>query len=130
MKTETDTSDLYNSKMAIPDSVFDVDTDLTHIPGFKEGRLPPCIKAICSKYASVFTKPLIADKRIKFEPTTLPLNKGVKPTRRTKTCQKTPLHWKRTMDKMITALLKSEMIEQVKEGTGEYLFEAFLVPKP
>ena len=43
---------------------------------------------------------------------------------------KKTLHWKRTIDKMIDALLKVEMIEKVKEGTGDFLFEAFLVPKP
>ena len=32
--------DLFNSRMAIPDSVFDTNTDVTLIPGFKEGRLP------------------------------------------------------------------------------------------
>lgn len=46
------------------------------------------------------------------------------------TCRRTPLHWKRTLDEMIDALLKAKMIEQVREGTGDFLFEAFLVPKP
>ena len=46
------------------------------------------------------------------------------------TCRRTPLHWKRTLDEMIDALLKDKMIEQVREGTGDFLFEAFLVPKP
>ena len=30
---------------------------------------------------------------------------------------------------MIVALLEADMIEKVTEGTGEFLFEAFLVPK-
>ena len=34
------------------------------------------------------------------------------------------------MDKMIDALLKVEMIEKVQEDTGDFLFKAFLVPKP
>ena len=34
------------------------------------------------------------------------------------------------MDEMIDALLEADMIEKVTEGTGEFLFEAFLVPKP
>ena len=31
---------------------------------------------------------------------------------------------------MIDALLKAEMIEKVQEDTGDFLFKAFLVPKP
>ena len=34
------------------------------------------------------------------------------------------------MDEMIDALLEADMIGKVTEGTGELLFEAFLVPKP
>ena len=34
------------------------------------------------------------------------------------------------MDKMLDALIDAEMIEKVTEGTGDFLFEAFLVPKP
>ena len=34
------------------------------------------------------------------------------------------------MDEMIDALLKAEMIIKVTESTGDFLFEAFLVPKP
>ena len=34
------------------------------------------------------------------------------------------------MDEMITSLLKAEMIKQVNKGTGNFFFEAFLVPKP
>ena len=67
--------------MAIPDSMFNTDTDLTLIPGFKEGRLPARIKEICSKYASVFKKSLTAEKKTYFSPATLPLIKGAKPTR-------------------------------------------------
>ena len=92
MDPDNDASDLYNSKMAIPDSVFDTDTDVNFIPGFAEGRLPPHIKAICAKYASVFKKLLTADKRTKFKPAMLPLIKGAKPTRWAKTCRKIPLH--------------------------------------
>ena len=90
MEIDDDTSELYDSKMAIPDSVFDTETDVSLIPGFKESRLPNCIKAICNKYASIFKKSLTTDKRTKFEAGTLPLIKGAKPTRRAKTCQKTP----------------------------------------
>ena len=88
METDDDTSPLYNSIMAIPDLVFDTDTDVSLIPGFKEGRLPTRIKLICTKYASVFKKSLKADKRTKFKPATLPLIKGAKPTRRSKKCKK------------------------------------------
>ena len=62
MDTDEDT-DLYDSKMAIPNSVFDADNDVTINPGFKEGRLPPCIKKICTKYASVFTKSLTSARK-------------------------------------------------------------------
>ena len=54
METDGETMDLYNSRMAIPDSVFDTDTDVTLILGFKEGRLPRRIKDISLEYASVF----------------------------------------------------------------------------
>ena len=86
MDMDDDTPDLYNSMMAIPDSVFDTDTDVNLNPGFNKGRLPPCIKAICTKYASIFKKSLTADKWTKFKPATLPLIKGAKPTRRARTC--------------------------------------------
>ena len=33
METDDDTSDLYDSEMAIPDTVFDTDTDVNLIPG-------------------------------------------------------------------------------------------------
>ena len=46
MDTDEDSSDLYNSKMAIPDSVFDTDMDVRSIPGLVKGELPPRIKAI------------------------------------------------------------------------------------
>ena len=38
----------------------------------------------------------------------------------------------RTMDKILEALLKSVMIKKVpvSEGAGDFLFKAFLVPKP
>ena len=88
--------------MAIPDSIFDTDTDVTLIPGFKEGRLARGIIEICTKYASVFKKSLTAEKRTHFEPATLPLFEGAKPLRRAKGCRKTPLHWKRTMDGGLT----------------------------
>ena len=130
MDMDEDGPDFYNSKMAIPDSVFDTDTDVKSIPGFVEGKLPPRIKAICKKYGSVFRTLLTADKHTKFKPATLPLIKEAKPSRRARTCRKTPLHGKRTMDKMLDALLGADMIEKVTEGTGEFLFEAFLVPKP
>ena len=41
MDMDKDGPDLYNSKMAIPDSVFDTDTDIKSIPGLVEGKLPP-----------------------------------------------------------------------------------------
>ena len=104
MDMDKDGPDFYNSKMAIPDSVFDTDTDVNSVPGFTEGRLPPRIKAICAKHGSVFTKLLTADKRTKFKPATLPLIKGAKPARRARTCRKTPLHRKRTMDEMLDTL--------------------------
>ena len=34
------------------------------------------------------------------------------------------------MDEMIDSLLKAEMIEKIHEGTGDFLFKAFLVTKP
>ena len=36
------------------------------------------------------------------------------------------------MDEMIDALMESDMIEKVplSEGAGDFLFQAFLVPKP
>ena len=86
METDDDTSDLYESKMAILDSAFDTITDMNLISGFKEDRLVPCIKTICTEYASVFKKSLTEDKRTKLKPATLPLIKGAKPTRRAKTC--------------------------------------------
>ena len=101
MEIDQDTSDLYDSKMAIPDAVFDTDTDVSLIPGYKEGKLPPSIRAICDKYARVFKKSLTADKRTAFKPATLPLKEGAKPSRRAKTCRRTPIHWKRTLDEMI-----------------------------
>ena len=52
--------------------------------------------------------------------------KGARPSRQAKTCRKMPLHWKRTMKKMIDALFKSEMIKKVQGETGE----AILVLKP
>ena len=60
----------------------------------------------------------------------MPLIKGAKPARRARTCRKTPLHWKRMMDEMLDALLEADRIEKVTEGTGEFLFKAFLVPEP
>ena len=68
----------------LTEKVFNMDTDVSLIPGFKEGRMPTCIKAICTM--SVFKKSLTAEKRTKFKPATLPLSKGAKPTRRSKTC--------------------------------------------
>ena len=130
MEVDANMGDLYDSKMAIPDSVFDTDTDESLIPGFKEGRLPPCIKAICTKYARVLKKSLTADKGTAFEPAMLPIIQGAKPIRRAKTCRKTPLHWKRTLDEMIDALMKAEMIEKVHEHMGDFLFKVFFVPKP
>ena len=105
---------------------------MTLIPGFKKGRLPRCIIDICTKHAFVFKKSLTAENRTHFEPATLPLIEGAKPSRQAKGCRKTPLHWKRTMDEMIDALLELDMIEKVpvSEGLGDFLFEAFLVPKP
>ena len=47
METDGKTLDLYNSRMAIPNSVFDMDTNVTLIPGFKEGRRSAHIKDIC-----------------------------------------------------------------------------------
>ena len=107
METDDDSSDLYNSKMAIPDSIFDADTCVRSIPGLAEGKLPPRVRAICKKYGSVFSKSLTADKHTRFKPASLPLIKGAKPSRRAKGCRKTPLHWKRTMDEMIDALLRN-----------------------
>ena len=77
MDIEEDGSNLYNSKMAIPDSVFNADTDVRSIPGLTEGKLPPRIKAVCEKYGSVFSKSLTADKHTKFKPESLPLIKRV-----------------------------------------------------
>ena len=74
----------------------------------------------------------MAEKRTHFEPATLPLIKGAKPARHAKGCRKTPLHWKRTMDKMLDAVLEPDMIKKVpvSDGTGDFLFEAFLALKP
>ena len=43
-------------------------------------------------------------------PAILPLIKAAKPSRRARTCPKTPLHWKRTLDEMLDALLAADMI--------------------
>ena len=130
-ETDGETMDLYTYRMAIPDSVFDTDTDVTLIPDFTEGRLPHRIKDICVKYALVFKKSLTAEKRKHFKPVTLPLIIGAKPDRPAGACRRTPLHWKRTMDEILDALLESDMIEKVPvlEGAGDFLFEAFLVPR-
>ena len=76
METDEEAFDLYNSRMAIPDAIFDTDTDITLIPGFREGKLPRHIINICTKYAAGFKKSLMAGKRTKFEPATLPLIDG------------------------------------------------------
>ena len=68
MDTDDDGPDLYNSKMAIPDAVFSTDTCVNSIPGLAEGKLPPRVRSICEKYASVFSKSLTADKHTKFKP--------------------------------------------------------------
>ena len=47
METDGKTLDLYNSRMAIPNSVLDTDTNVTLIPGFKEGWHSARIKDIC-----------------------------------------------------------------------------------
>ena len=73
IETDKEAIDLYNSWMAILDLIFDTDTDVTLIPGFKEGRLPRRIVSICTKYASVFKKSHTANKRTNFETATLPL---------------------------------------------------------
>ena len=86
MEVDVDGGELYDSKMAIPDTVFDTDTDVSLIPGYKEGRLPPRIKAIYNKYARVFKKSLTAHKRTAFKPATLPIKEGAKPSRRATTC--------------------------------------------
>ena len=132
METDDDTIDLYNSRKAIPDPIFDTDTNVTVIPGFKEGKLPRRISNICTKYVAVFKKSLTADKRTKFEPATVPLIERAKPSRRAPGCRKTPLHWKGIMDEMLDSLPEADMIEKVpvSEGPGDFLFEAFLVPKP
>ena len=77
-------------------------------------------------------KSLTADKRTKFEPAILPLSPGAKPSKRAIGCRKTPLHWKEVMDKMLDSLLAADMIKKVPvaEGPGDFLLEAFLVPKP
>ena len=92
MDTDEEIYNLYNSRMAIPDAIFDTDTDVTLIPGFKEGKLPNSIIKICTKYAAVFKKSLTADKRTKLEPVVLQLSPGAKPARRAIGCRKTPLH--------------------------------------
>ena len=46
MEVDTEGGELYDSKMAIPDAVFDTDTDVSLILGYKEGKLPASIKAI------------------------------------------------------------------------------------
>ena len=107
METDDERPDFYNSRMALPDVIFDTDTDtdVTLIPGFKEGGLPDCISKACTKYASVFMKSLTMDKRTKFEPVILPLSPGAKPAKRVTGCRKTPLHWKGVMDEMLDSLL-------------------------
>ena len=94
IETNGETMDLYNCRMAIPDSVFNTDTDVTLIPGFKEGSLPHRIKDICVKYEWVFRKSFTAEKRTHFESATLPLIIGAKPARRAGGCCKTPFHWR------------------------------------
>ena len=125
MVTDEELPDFYNSRMAVPNAIFGTDTDVTLIPGFKEGRSRSRIRKVC-------TKSLTADKRTKFEPAVLPLSPGAKPARRAIGCQKTPLHWKGVMDEMHDSLLGADMIEKVPvaEGPGDFLFEVFLVPKP
>ena len=132
METDDERPNFYNSRMALPDAIFDTETVVTLIPGFKEGKLPDCIRKACTKYASVFMKSLTADKRTKFEPAILPLSPGAKPAKRTTGCRKTPLNWKGVMDEMLDSLLAADMIEKVPvaEGPWDFLFQEFLVPKP
>ena len=130
MDKDADKGKNYYSKKAISDSVFETDTDESIILGFKEGRLPPCIKSICTKYVLVFKKSLTADKQTKFKPATMPIIQGAKPTRRAKTCRKTPLHWKRMLDEMNDALLKVEMNKKVQEVPSDFLFKAFWYQNP
>ena len=111
MGMEEEAFNLYNSRMAIPDAIFDTDMDVTIIPGFKEGALPRRIINICTEYAAVFKKSLTADKRTKFKPATLPLIAGARPSRRPTGCRKTPLHWKGVIGDMLDSLLEANMIK-------------------
>ena len=71
--------DLYNSKFALPNQLFQKDTDVSLILGFNNGKLPPSIRDILEFYQEVFTKSLTPEKRTAFDPVSLPNIHGKPP---------------------------------------------------
>ena len=67
---------MYKSRFAVPDLMFEIDTNITLIPGLKEVKLPPRLKYIYKRNSRVFTKTLTADKSTAFDPVILPLIPG------------------------------------------------------